>query len=434
MQRAPVLPKGWPPLGPSAEVTLKIRNGKILSESELDQLRQDGARAERLEATDPDYLRAVRRYRAQMVEEDRILEVQEELEGKTKVANAIRERVQRQRAAKADRFNRRRKKLEASRHAVDAAREEKRAALVEHIAVTERRALVRDTIQRALISQSRSDGHSERVMFTDPKMLGDVPGPGAHDVPPPDRGPGTRFNPLTTTEARTRPLPRPGPGSYDPKYAGGPSITMGGLHESRRAIAALPGPGEYHTEPPVRKGGVISRHRVKSELEFALERAREQPGPGAYELTQLAPGKSSTISGRTRGASDAVLMQAARRPGPGTYEVPKGRVRGGVMALDSRREPSLPVIVPGPGAYMQTPTIRQEQELRELSKQVVRIVKNRQSSRSAPEALGGAGRGRRARAHGGLSATDLAEPPSPRGSGGYASASALQGVHEAEYE
>ena len=55
MQRAPVLPKGWPPLGPSAEVMLKIRNGKILSESELDQLRQDGARAERLEATDPDY-------------------------------------------------------------------------------------------------------------------------------------------------------------------------------------------------------------------------------------------------------------------------------------------------------------------------------------------------------------------------------------------
>ena len=54
--------------------------------------------------------------------------------------------------------------------------------LVERIAQTERRTLVRETIQKALVSQSRSDGNAERVMFTHPSMLGDNPGPGAHDV------------------------------------------------------------------------------------------------------------------------------------------------------------------------------------------------------------------------------------------------------------
>jgi hypothetical protein len=144
-------------------------------------------------------------------------------------------------------------------------------------------------------------------------------------------------------------------------------------------VEQLPGPGAYHYVAPPRKGGTISSHVVKSDMDFALERAREQPGPGEYELVPLDRGKSSTMSGRTRGAGDVLISQASRRPGPGEYELPRARVRGGVFTVDTKRQiSSLPAIAPGPGAYMQTPTIKQEREMRQLSKQVVRLVKNRQ--------------------------------------------------------
>ena len=51
------------------------------------------------------------------------------------------------------------------------------------IAARKMRALVRETIQKALVSQSRNDGHAERVMFTHPSQLGDTPGPGTYAEP-----------------------------------------------------------------------------------------------------------------------------------------------------------------------------------------------------------------------------------------------------------
>ena len=45
---------------------------------------------------------------------------------------------------------------------------------------------MRETIQKALVRESQLAGDApERVMFTDPKMLGDSPGPGAY-APKPD--------------------------------------------------------------------------------------------------------------------------------------------------------------------------------------------------------------------------------------------------------
>ena len=66
----------------------------------------------------------------------------------------------------------------------------------------------------------------------------------------------------------------------------------------------------------------------------------------------------------------------AKQPGRGCYDLPPS-TRGGVMSVEGDlNAASLPEPVPGPGAYLQTPTIRQEKEMRQLWKQVVRLVKN----------------------------------------------------------
>ena len=60
------------------------------------------------------------------------------------------------------------------------------------------------------------------------------------------------------------------------------------------------------------------------------------------------------------------------------------------MTLDKRRAPSLPAIAPGPGAYHQTPTIKQEREMEALSRQVIALVRHKGSGG------GGKGAGKRA--------------------------------------
>ena len=243
-------------------------------------------------------------------------------------------------------------------------------------------------------------------MFTHPSQLGDGPGPGTYEASEsvqtnkgPSFGAASPTGPRRTTSKNE---PQPGPGAYGaPMRAdghGAPSITMGSLSAAGRQLPQgydLPGPGSYEQAQPTRKGGTISRHIVKSEMDFALERAAAQPGPGAYELNHLPKGQSSTMSGRTRGADDVLIAAAARRPGPGEYEMPKARVRGGAMSQFSR-EQSLPVLMaPGPGTYHQTPTVSQEREMRKLSRQVVHLVKSRGqqqqlkgTSFSAPEEWG----------------------------------------------
>lgn len=282
------------------------------------------------------------------------------------------------------------------RQAVVAAREDRRSRLVERIALAERRAIVRETIQKALVSQSRNDQGAERVMFTHPSQLGDGPGPGAYAPPSSiQTSGGVSFGPSQpAVSLKTHEL-QPGPGTYNPKRTSGlGGVTIGGRH-STRAPEELPGPGAYHYTQPASKGGAISRHRVKSQLDYAIERAAAEPGPGEYELAPLAQGKSSTLGGRTRGATDYMIETAARRPGPGEYDVGRlneagpRRVRGGAMPHDTTRKiSSLPSIAPGPGAYQQTPTIQQEREMRMLSRQVLRLVKTRQLGGSAPEARG----------------------------------------------
>lgn len=271
-------------------------------------------------------------------------------------------------------------------------------------------------------------------MFTHPRMLGDGPGPAAYKPLPVLPNKGSSFVPHPSADVRTTALPRPGPGSYNvPQRAsntGGPAISFGAAL-GKKNLKPAPGPGSYNPMTAVSKGGKISRHRVRSDVEMAMERARHQPGPGEYELHSLSKGKSSTISGRTRAPSDLLLMQSSRRPGPGTYEVVPGRVRGGVMAVNPRRNTSLPALAPGPGSYNPTMTLRQEKEMRKLSKQVVQLAQNRHvltQSRSAPEGLGVSRR--RARTQGGLTKgfdmDDLARRQRPSFRAGLASATILE--------
>ena len=214
------LPKGWPPLGPSQQIIDRLHEGSILSTRELEQLRNDAARAYQLEQTDPDFLRAVRRYRAQCAEEDRIIDVKAELEQRAKAVYGQKERVKRQRKAKEEARQRRRERGNLSRQEVDAQREQKRTELMERIALAERRTLVRETIQKALVSQSRADPDAQRTFFTDAKFAPEGPGPAAYALPDaPRRGPS--FGPApgesSPPDIRTKPKMAPGPGSYDPK-------------------------------------------------------------------------------------------------------------------------------------------------------------------------------------------------------------------------
>ena len=81
------------------------------------------------------------------------------------------------------------------------------------------------------------------------------------------------------------------------------------------------------------------------------------------------------------------------------------------MTMNSRDDGSLPVLVPGPGAYYQTPTIKQEREMRLLAKQVVRLVKT--GGAGAPSAYG-----------------DASSAPGSLGRGRQRSLSALEAVDE----
>jgi len=403
----PALPPNWPPLAPRAFME-RLQAGFVLTDDEMEQLREDAAKADRLEQEDQAFARAARRYKAQWAEDLQIDELRRKLEEKAHARAAVEERMKRERGDMKQVREQRQRKKEGTRAQVEAEREWQRLKLEQRIALAERRTLVRETIQKALVSQSRSEGHAERVFFTDAKMLGDTPGAGSYDMPaPPSTGTSFAVHPETVVKKIEE--PRPGPGSYNPgsrlDVASGRASTFGAALKPKReeAKAEEPGPASYNLKLERKAGGTISKHVVKSAEDIALAQAAYSPGPGAYELAGLAKGKSSTISGRTRNENDLMLAMQARRPGPGAYDLPSARVRGGVMSVTNRNPTSLPAIAPGPGSYNKTPTIAQEREMQKLSKQVVDLVRQRQgqpNSNSAPV-------GRRRRASGG-GAADLA--------------------------
>jgi hypothetical protein len=371
---------GRPPIVPRDSLE-RLRDGYLLLPEELAQLHEDAAITERLEGEDPAYARHARHTRVMMAEELEIEERRRKLATKAAHTAAAKERVQLERKARREARERKRERLLERGQSLQRQRETEREKLLERIATSERRNLVRDTIRQALATQSRNDGQGERITYTHPSQLPQGPGPGTYEATA-TLAKGTSFARHPQAEIRTRedPSPRPGPGSYDPgmrpEVGSGPTVRFGKPATLKAAKAPLPGPGSYEQAQQPRKGGVISKHVVKSELEYALEAAATTPGPGAYELNHLTKGHSSTITGRTRTMEDAVHASAARLPGPGSYDLPASRIRGGAMAV-GRRTTFLPSLTPGPGAYMKTPTVHQEIEMRELSRQVVSLARQR---------------------------------------------------------
>ena len=378
------LPPNWPPLAPRAFME-RLRDGYILFADELAQLQQDAEDADRLEQEDPAFARVARRYRAQWAEDVYVEELRRKLDEKTALTAQVADRRKRELSELLRDREQKQRRRDMSRKEAEEARERHRAKLEERLTLAERRTLVRETIQRALLSQNRSEGHAERVYFTDPKFLGDAPGPAAYELPsvPPTK-PAASFAVHPPTEVKKVEQYMPGPGAYDPGQR--PDV-----HRSRKSSFGLllkpkrdtavdePGPASYDVKLPAKSGGTISRSSAPSDVELAMKKSVETPGPGTYELHSLASVKSSTITGRTRNENDLMLAMAARRPGPGAYDMPGVRVRGGAMEKGVRTlGSSLPSIAPGPGAYMKTPTVQQEREMEKLSRQVVVLVRQRQ--------------------------------------------------------
>ena len=88
------------------------------------------------------------------------------------------------------------------------------------------------------------------------------------------------------------------------------------------------------------------------------------------------------------GAMDANYVGARTSATSSESEDGRGEEEDGAMGVDDERGRLLPSLAPGPGAYHQTATIKQEIEMRQLSKQVVKLVRSRNGppigSRSAP--------------------------------------------------
>ena len=372
----------WPVPPWPEEWAKKLNAGHCLSKEELDKLRVEAELSVNLEITDPNYARASRKWRAQFHEDCVIEETRQKLQEKQRAT----EKMVRRQAEKTQRKRElRERKLQRGmikREAVLSEQEKHRTETLERLALNERRTLVRETIQQALAANQRKDGHVERVMFTHPSMLGDTPGAGTYDPAPlPTRA--TNFATHPTTEVRKRETSAPGPGSHDPKrqdyfskdpehnrVGKRPGITFGLLTKAGEPGIYGPGPAAYTYEPERKPGGAISKHKVKSDLDRAMEAARETPGPGDYYTeVALSTGKASSITGRTALPEEVYLEQQKRAPGPGSYETQPHRIRGGVMG-DTAYKGFLPSLNPGPGSYHQTPTVKQEQELRKLSKQV----------------------------------------------------------------
>ncbi|KAL3923242.1 MAG: hypothetical protein SGPRY_004285 [Prymnesium sp.] len=377
-QRSSVLSvgAGWGvPLGPE-EYLKKLLQGHLLTAHEMACLRNDAEIAAQLEETDPGFARASRKWRAHFAEEWMIEETRQKIVEKRRNTESVMRRQALKLARKREERERKMERGAARRVAVNTELERQRQQRLERFALDDRRALVRETIQRALTCAQGSGSHAERRTFAHPSMLSDTPGPGKYEAVT-GRARATTFASHPATKVLKKEETAPGPGAYNPKrldhIGKEPGQSFGAITEPRRRISAPgPGPGAYDCTTERKPGGSISNASIKTDVEVLIAMAREMPGPGEYYTDKsLSTGRQSSISGRTTMPDDLQLEYQKRAPGPGSYDLPGHRIRGGLI-VDEPQHVSLPPIRPGPGSYHQTPTVKQELELRKLSKQVPR--------------------------------------------------------------
>lgn len=385
--------------GPPEKLMQRLREGYVLTTDEMEQLNRTGEEAARLEYSDPNFARAARKWRAEHQEQERLDEMRKMLMAKKNAMN--KQDAARARDTKARREEReaREEQLRQQRDAHFREEEEKRQALAEEIALSQRRAMVRETIKQALVKQSQKEATNaikRDALFNTKRTSDETPGPGHYEpMRPAVRA--ASFDHHNVQPVR-RPLPpRPGPGSYDPKIPTTTTYSFGVKHEPPPVGHDSPGPAAYYPQVRLKPGGTISKHSANSYLDKATEQAALVPGPGSYYPDDSARwgSKAASLYGRNAGAEEMALREAAQAPGPGSYDEPPRRIRGGVMGEDSRNKIGQGGLLgynahnPGPSAYFQTPTIAQERELRRLSKKVVGLVTQRQKQSAAAAASSG---------------------------------------------
>ena len=121
-----------------------------------------------------------------------------------------------------------------------------------------------------------------------------------------------------------------------------------------------PGPGEYKPDASYRvSGGKFNMSKAKTEVEWIEHRASKLPGPGDYTLedqtTSLIGGKFSTA--KPKSSLDWTIYKSKQEPGPGQYDIDAHRqIRGGRFST-AKPKSDVDILIklakesPGPGQY-----------------------------------------------------------------------------------
>jgi len=162
----------------------------------------------------------------------------------------------------------------------------------------------------------------------------EIPGPAKYgDADLPRRG-GGKFNESRALSdvdlLMLRSAESPAPGDYNPRYADASQISQrfstanpkSGVELLIYEKKNLPGPGQYNVKDPMLRGGVISKGKMKSDVDWAIYRASSIPGP-KYDLPPMrVNGLFGKIGdGNPKSNLEWTIYRAAQLPGPGAYKI-----------------------------------------------------------------------------------------------------------------
>jgi hypothetical protein len=130
---------------------------------------------------------------------------------------------------------------------------------------------------------------------------------------------------------------------------------MNGLSEVSRPHSASPSQSSYSQYGA--RGGKFSSAKPKSDVEWAIYRAKQQPGPGQYQHKEIIPKGGRFNMSNPKSDIDWIIKQASEQPGPGDYKPPEvGKPTGGRFST-GRPKSNLDWTIfyanqrPGPGQY-----------------------------------------------------------------------------------
>lgn len=169
-----------------------------------------------------------------------------------------------------------------------------------------------------------------------PERQSGKPVPSAHDV-------GWMVAHLKDLPAPDAYSPRRAPSALGFRMGPPPSGTVSVASSTRAGV--VPGPGTYDLSKglsPGRATLIRGSGKVKSELDIAMDLAKDLPGPGAYDHKTQMRSKGSPRFSKAGGNS---MIEA-------------------IMEAEKKK--------PGPDAYFPTPTFANEQQMRQYKRDVIK--------------------------------------------------------------